>query len=455
MKCYGVKLPAGFVGLAGCVLLLLAAVSPAQEIRKALPVDAAKTADDQSLDLDACFQLAAIRSDTLAISAQDIVAAQASYRQAIASLFPTVNFVNSQNFFNKTGAQIQDNRVVSGRSYSSYNAITGNVTLFDGFANTNRIGAAKEQVLADRYTLSRAYQTLYQNVALAFYNILQYERDLEILNDLQKAYQDQVKELERRVKIGRSRPADLLQGQANMATNNVAIEQMRGALAAARENMAFYIGKPANDFKLRDTLPFPTAGVIEAYLTKLGDRPDILSAVASMRSAERQLSVAKGARWPQVSLNGNYYLAQDPSSDQEYSFGFTISLPIFDGGLINAQIRQQQAVFTQSQLQVDELRREADQDLRSVFASFNSSLGQTFEAEEAARVSQLYYEAVKDDYTHGVAAYLDVITAQQTYFQNRRAYADADANARLNLIQLHVAAGTVKTGANDETVTKK
>jgi outer membrane protein len=446
MKFCKLKLMAISVGLLLCSgWMLVPSPLAAAETKKALPVDQPVSAAEQPLDLDACFEIAAIRSDTLAISAQDIIAAQASYRQAIANLFPTIAFQNNQDFFNKSAAQIQGNRVINGRSYSSSSSITANATLFDGMANYNRVGAASEQVNANRYTLSWNYQQLYQNVAQAFYNILQYEGDLAVLTDLKQAYAEQAKELERRVKIGRSRPADLLQSQANMATNDVAVEQMRGALAAARENMAFYLGRKANEFTLHDTMPFPKQEVIEAYLTKLGDRSDILAAVASMRVAERNLSVAKGALLPQVTANGSYYLTQDPASSQEYFFGFTISLPIFDGGLINAQIKQQRAVFTQSQLQVEELRRQADQGLRSNFASFNSAVAQAFAAQEASQVSELYYQAMQQDYSHGVAALLDVITAQQTYFQNKRAAVDAEINARLNLIQLHVAAGALKS----------
>src|SRR4051812_24150493 len=82
----------------GCFFVsgIFSAKLAAQPAAKATPVGKAET--QETLDLETCYKLSAVRSDTLAMSEQDIQAANARYQQAVSALFPTINFT-SQQFF--------------------------------------------------------------------------------------------------------------------------------------------------------------------------------------------------------------------------------------------------------------------------------------------------------------------------------------------------------------------
>jgi outer membrane protein TolC len=67
---------------------------------------------------------------------------------------------------------------------------------------------------------------------------------------------------------------------------------------------------------------------------------------------------------------------------------------------------------------------------------------------EAALLAAKNLEAQVDDYRRGVVANLDVLTALQDYQSARQGLHDANMQARLNLINLHVAAGMAATGPN-------
>ena len=61
-------------------------------------------------------------------------------------------------------------------------------TLFNGGQNYNNGGREpRGPVAAKRETLAREYQTIYQDVAQGFYNVLQYEGDMVIQHDLIEA----------------------------------------------------------------------------------------------------------------------------------------------------------------------------------------------------------------------------------------------------------------------------
>jgi outer membrane protein len=437
------------------------------ELATVSPIEA-NAHDPRALDLQTCFQLTAIRDDSLKISMEDIEIARAQLSQSIAALWPTFTATNQQEWLHYsntsssgfsipsfgggtggTGGTPVTDISISGNNptHESQSNVTMTYTLFNGGQNYNNVGASRAAVAAKRETLARDYQTIYQDVAQGFYNVLQYEGDLVVQHDLVEALSARVDDLRDRVKLGRSRPSEMLQAQTDLANARVTEEQQRGSENAALETVAFYIGIPSGRFVLKDTGRFPSMQDLEYYLQQSGARPDVLSQVQSLRQAERQLSVAKGELWPTVTANGNYLAQQDPNQNNvDATMSLEISMPIFDGGLILGQIHQNHELVRQSALNVEQLQRTADQDTRTAYVNFNASVAQVVVLREAARYAAKNLEAQVEDYHRGVVSNLDVLTALQDYQTARAQLHNANMQARLNLINLHVAAGTAARG---------
>jgi outer membrane protein len=426
---------------------------------------AANSRNPRALDLQTCFQLTAVRDDSLKISMEDIEVARAQMSQSIAALWPTFSVTNQQEFLhyrNSTVGSLSSLNSASSLSsfgnlvesaingnpnYTSQSNVTMNYTLFNGGQNWNNIGANAAAIAAKKQTLARDYQTIYQDVAQAFYDVLQYEGDLAIQHDLIDALRARVDDLKDRVALGRSRPAEMLQAQTDLANARVTAEQQKGSLNAARETVAFYIGVPSGEFEIKETQPFPSPAQLEWYLGHSASRPDVLSQVESLRQAERTLSVAQGQLWPTITASGNFLASQDPTSYQSNAtMTLEISMPIFDGGLILGQIHQNKELVRQSALNVEQLKRTADQNTRTTFVNFNSSAAEVVVLREAVILAAKNLEAQVDDYRRGVVSNLDVLTALQDYQAARQQLHDANMQVRLNLINLHVAAGIAATG---------
>ena len=441
------------------------------ELALASPI-AENAHDPTALDLQTCFQLTAVRDDSLKISLQDIRIAQAQLSESIAALWPTFTATNQQQFIHYTGPSqgfsfssfgVPTGGTTGGatttgstiettqgqRNYESQSNITMNYTIFNGGQNWNTVGASSALVAARRQTMARDYQTIYQDVAQAFYNVLQYEGDIAIQNDLVNALAARVTDLRSRVLLGRSRPSELLQAQTDLANARVTTQADLGSANASAETLAFYTGIPAARLKLKDTQKFPSAAQLEYYLQHSGARPDVLSDVELLRQSERNLSVAQGQLFPTVSAQGNYLASQDPVSNNiDATMTLQISMPIFDGGLILAQIHQNREMVRESALNVEQLKRTADQDTRTAYDNFNASVAQVVVLREAAIYAAKNLEAQVEDYRRGVVSNLDVLTALQDYQTARQGLHNANMSARVNLINLHVAAGIAATGPN-------
>ena len=127
-------------------------------------------------------------------------------------------------------------------------------------------------------------------------------------------------------------------------------------------------------------------------------------------------------------------------------------MPIFDGGLIAGQVHQNHELVRQNRLNIEQLQRTADQDTRTAYANFDASVAQIIVLREAATLAAKDFEAQVDDYRRGVVSNLDVLTALQDYQTARIQLHNANMTARLDLINLNVAAGLAATspGANNQ-----
>ena len=416
----------------------------------------------RALDLQTCFQLTAVRDDSLKISKEDVEIARAQMSQSIAALWPTFTVNNQQQFIHynspNTGQSFSSiggvTTITEGqRNYQSQSNVNMSYTIFNGGQNWNNVGASARAIAAKKQTLARDYQTIYQDVAQAFYNVLQFEGDMAVQSDLIDALRARVDDLRNRVNLGRSRPSELLQAQTDLANAKVTYESQRGSMNTAMETVAFYTGVPSAKLVLKDTQQFPTVQQLDAYLAHSPSRPDVLSQIETMKQSERQLASAIGQYFPTISAQGNFLASQDPVSNNiDATMTIQVSMPIFDGGLIAGQVHQNHELVRQNRLNIEQLQRTADQDTRTAYANFDASVAQIIVLREAATLAAKDFEAQVDDYRRGVVSNLDVLTALQDYQTARIQLHNANMTARLDLINLNVAAGLAATapGANNQ-----
>ncbi|PAW77093.1 MAG: hypothetical protein B9S32_12490 [Verrucomicrobia bacterium Tous-C9LFEB] len=449
------------LGSASLILPVVAAsteTKPAVETRRppasvfTPPIDPAKVARPTGpLTVKDCYQLAVIRSETLGLREQDVKQAQALYWQSVGSILPNIHLLSSQGLQNGGGTP---SGPASGRDNAFYSAVNVKQPIFRGFGDIYAASANKADIETRRYDRERTFQTLYLDTATVYYQILGYQSDLEVLAQLQKALEERITELDRRIKIGRSKRSELLLAQTTLAQTKVAVEQVKGLLAATKEMMAFLIGWPSSQITLAPEGPLPTSAVLENYLTEAGVRADILAQLANMRAETKRLSVARAARSPQFSFEGNYFTVQDPKAPGDWNMFIVCDLPLFDG-TIEPRISQQKAVVRSSELNLEQLRRTTDREVRTAYLNFNTSISEFARLKETEEFAAENYAAQMSDYQLGRVTNLDVLDALQRLHTARRDSVGADADARINLVRLHVAAGKLSPGITPQPVSAK
>jgi outer membrane protein len=404
-------------------------------------------------DLQTCYELALLRSETIGMKEEDVRVAQARYWQAVGAVLPNVHFITEESVSNSGSRSLSSSSTSSGTftgssSGSRPDQFTSRINvrqpLFAGLRDSSLASSYKANVESQKQTKQRDLQLLYLDVADVFYQIYAYQHDLKTLTDIQKVLEDRAIELDRRVKLGKSRSGDLIAAQSERAEILVTIEQTRGLLGASKELLSFLIDVPASAIEVKDDHPLPPAEALEAYLQQTGERPDILAAIQSEISERKQLSAAKGEHWPTISAEGNYYLKQSPDNNREWNILLTCDLPLFEGGAIEARVNEHKALTRSSELNLEYLRRTADKDVKTAYNNFISAVAQQARIQEALKLAEENYRIQNQDYTKGIVSNLDVIDALRQMHELRRRSSDAESDVRINLIRLQIAAGELQ-----------
>ncbi len=159
-----------------------------------------------SLSLEECYRLALVQSEVVAIQKEAIARATAQIFNAASQGLGNVDFVINR--------ALQENKSVpSGGSLGSTfvdpdkqeSKFVISQPLFQGFKAIGALTGAGSYRREQTEAWIRAKELLYKDVAMAFYNVLRYEKEIEINHGIHELLVKRIKELEDREKIGRSR----------------------------------------------------------------------------------------------------------------------------------------------------------------------------------------------------------------------------------------------------------
>ncbi|MBS1245985.1 MAG: outer rane efflux protein [Proteobacteria bacterium] len=313
--------------------------------------------------------------------------------------------------------------------------------LFRGFREFAAIRQSQALVGAQGDDYQNARVQLFKDVAQNFYDVLTLEQDLKNIDEQIGQYQQREKELQDRVRIGRTRPGEVLTVQATISTLRAQVEQARTQLSTARDIFAFLSGLPATT-PLRDTEAIPAdPGALDSYLSRVALRPDVKAAQRRQTAAQENISVARGAHLPSLDLNANRYLERTGSLENvDWDVQLALTVPIYSGGSVQSRVREAQSQKDQAELATTRARRLADQEIRSFYQTVVLDRSRLDALEKATDAAKSNYETQRRDYRLGLVTNLDVLQALSTYLENQQALDRVRYNVKLNYLRLQAAA---------------
>jgi NodT family efflux transporter outer membrane factor (OMF) lipoprotein len=168
-------------------------------------------------------------------------------------------------------------------------------------------------------------------------------------------------------------------------------------------------------------------------LNLLGRRPDIVSARLSAEAASRRIDVARAGFYPDINLSAYFGVQSlgldllDHASSHIGSIGPAISLPLFDQGRLKGSYRQAYADYDSAVARYRQSLSDALHEVADAATSAQALDGRLHQAHLASEAAQEAWTLVKRRYEGGLATYLDVLSAEDSYLALERDLTDLQA----------------------------
>jgi len=314
-------------------------------------------------------------------------------------------------------------------------------TLYDSGATSNTVRQAESQVLAARENLRNVEETVLFNGAQAYMNVL---RDTATLN-LQKSnvdvLEEQLRQTRDRFNVGEVTRTDVAQAESSLEG---AHSQVAAAEAALKADIAVYRQTIGVEPKVlapgRPVDRLLPATLDAALKVGLAENPAIVAAFHNVDAAELQVKVAEASLGPNLSLQAQVQQQYDSrlSNDQLFSASVmaTLTVPIYEGGAVYAQVRQAKETLGQQRLVADQVRDQVRQLVVAAWGNLDASKAQILAAQAQISASEVALNGVREEAKVGQRTTLDVLNAQQALLNARVALVSAQHDRVVNSYQL-------------------
>jgi outer membrane protein len=417
----------------GC---LLALPGPAAAMEDAQPEPSDRQA--HPLTLGECYQLALKRSETIAIQQELLKATEGRFLQALSGALPTVSFVSSDRRQDGSGQSAFTLRDVPDRR------LTLSQPLFGGFKEFAAMAASRAERRQRTEDTRRAEQLLWLDVSDAFERLAEHRQDLDVLDAIRAALDDRIAELAQRERLGRSRRSEVAGAESRRRRVEAERKRVSGLSLTSRQLLEFLTGLADIPAIAAEEQPVEPPEEDTLSLSAAANRPDVRAAEAAWEAAKKLTAVARADVFPNVDLNGNYYLERvGAAEDVTWDVALLVDVPLFQGGKAAGAIREATSRERQARLQADRTRREAELEIRQAraqWAAAHERHAALLKAQDAAEEN--YRLHLADDARHLIST-LDVLDALQELQDVRRDVVASAYDARRLAWRLRVATGEI------------
>ncbi|WP_310467092.1 TolC family outer membrane protein [Sphingomonas sp.] len=300
------------------------------------------------------------------------------------------------------------------------------VPLFNGGSVRNSVRAAKTRVLADRANLRAVEGDVFTEAVAAYMDVIRDRAIVELNANNVRVLGTNLQSTRDRFEIGDLTRTDVAQSEARLQLGRSTLATAEGRLISAEENYRRVIGRRPDALAPPPPLPPLPATPDEAVRIALVDSPDLIAAYREARAAGHDVRVARAGRLPTVSAvaQGNYVntLSGDPGINPvtfdstrvgtETSVGLTTRIPIFQGGLPAARIRQAQAIEGQFLERVIFTERLVISNTRSAFATYEAAKRAIDSNIVAVQANELALEGARAERGVGTRTVIEVLNAE-------------------------------------------
>lgn len=310
--------------------------------------------------------------------------------------------------------------------------------------------AARADLLASVENQRMVVTTLVSNVAQAYFDLLELDRETEIDRRTLQSRRASLDLVRQRFEAGLASKLDVRRAEGELATAAATVPDAERRVAQTEQRLSMLLGRNPGTIPRGTVLEAQTplsavpAGLPSALLER---RPDIRQAEERLVAVTAQIGEAKAAFFPQISLTGQFGAASVALSDlftgpaRVWQAGPAITLPIFTAGRLRGNLRATQAREQQALIQYEQTIQQAFREVEDALVFHRKARDTWAQRELRVTAARQALELAGLRYTNGRTGYLDVLDAERQLYAAEIDLASTTRDQLTAVVQIYKALG--------------
>lgn len=311
--------------------------------------------------------------------------------------------------------------------------------------------AAREMNEASGYDLAAARQTIIYGAAEAYYSVIKARKLLEVSRHSLERMEHHKKVTEREAATRKTKAnlSALLRANTLVNQARIGVRRSEDGLKIARQKLSLVTGIPESaELQEPPLLADPEDTGEKLLQTALSRRNDYQRSLLDRKVSEEFVTITEGAHRPQLSLEtGIRYSLSDPNTMLDgttYYGGVRLQVPIFEGGLMSAEVAEARSRQRQAELASTLLRRQIASEVQEAYVNYQTVTAVLETAKLQAADAQANFVNVEALFAEGLVTSLSLIDAEQALSLAERELVSATLDRQLAIIRLEKSAGILE-----------
>jgi outer membrane protein len=334
-------------------------------------------------------------------------------------------------------------------------------TLYDFGARTGNIASARGLMNAAAATANSVAQQTVRSVVQTYYGAVAGDAGVLAAKSTEEIAAQSLAIARALQAGGAGTLGDVLQAQTAYEQDVLARIQAEASAKVAQGTLSTTLGRPADQtFALA---PDPVPNEVPALNARMADlmkeaerqRPDLAAARFQRDAAEANITVARAAGLPSISVGAQHHLTSttDVPTQNFNQIGISISVPIFTGFSTTYGVRQAQAALHVSEANLEQVELNVTLDTWNGYYNLESANEQLTGTANLLKTAEENLQVSMGRYKAGVGSIVDVLTAQTALSTARQTRIQAELGWNVARAQLAYALGRLTSAvplANNE-----
>ncbi|MEZ8291907.1 outer membrane channel protein TolC [Vibrio sp. 10N.237.312.B06] len=295
-------------------------------------------------------------------------------------------------------------------------------------------------------------QALILRVATAYFEVLRAQDSLEFVRAEKAAVARQLEQTKQRFEVGLSAITDVHDAQAQY--DGVLADEVlaENTLINNYEGLREITGQEHSNLNILDTDRFSASKSSESAVALVEQAQEknlkLLASRIDQDIAKDNITLASSGHLPSLTLDGNYSIADQSKSSQDYdqdnlNVGLNLVVPLYTGGSTTSLTKQAEYNYVAASEDLEATYRSVVKDVRAFNNNISASIGVLRAYEQSVVSAQSALEATEAGFDVGTRTIVDVLDSTRRLYDANKNLSDARYNYILSVLQLRQAVGTL------------